>query len=531
MTPPSDVQNPGAVEKRDGFGQLDWEYIENEDDNMLVKLEYPRLKREFLEYLQSHTDVIERIVAQHVRLLPGQHCIVAPPSDWLCGSFNACLPIHVSGPRAHRLLIKCPLPYRLGGVTKPRLLDEKVRSEAATFVWISQNCPRVPIPWLWGFGLPDGLAFTSVSRLPWYLRALEYVKRGLAWILRKPFHRPFVPRRCPASLKCGYLLMDFIDKNQGTMLSSKWPLRADATDQKQNLYRDLSRLMLNLAHPLCKIGSFTVHNDGEVRLSQRPLTLQLAVLENQGVPTEISPKTCYSRSDPYFHDLLRCHDLKLLHQPNSVRSKRDAEGQMAVLTIMRSLTAAFTQRDLQHGPFIFRLTDLHPSNIFVDGQCNIKAVVDLEWSCSLPIETQHPPFWLSGHELDEMEGENVADFDRTCNEFLDIFEQEDRFGVRDSPLEPGLCTTVMRASLEKKMHWYWSSLNEPRGMYNLFMDNIQPMFAPSHSERGQATRFQQTIAPYWCTASSAFIEDKVRDLQDYREQLRAKRREYSGLCP
>jgi hypothetical protein len=325
--------------------------------------------------------------------------------------------------------------------------------------------------------------------------------------------------------------MDFIDEKQGTMLSNMWPLGADAIQQKQNLYKSLSRLMLNLAHPLGIIGSFTIDNDGQVMLGHRPLTLRLAALENEGIPTQISPKTCYSRTDSYLHDLLHCHDLKLRHQPNAVRSKLDAEGQMAVLTIMRSLTADFTQHHLQHGPFIFRLTDLHPSNIFVDQQCNITAVVDLEWSCSLPLETQHPPFWLSGHELDELEGEKTTDFDSMCDEFLEIFEQEDRFGPHDSSLEPGLCTAVMRAALKKKTHWYWTSLNEPRGMYNLFLEHIQPLFAPSHSDGEPAILFQEMIAPYWCTAASAFVQDKVRQLQDYLEQLRAKRLEYSNLQP
>ena len=320
--------------------------------------------------------------------------------------------------------------------------------------------------------------------------------------------------------------MDFIDKKQGTMLSNLWPLTADAIEQKRNLYKHLSRIMLDLAQPLDKIGSFTVDNNGDLSLEHRPLTLRLATLENESVPTQISPNTYYSTTDSYLHDLLHCHDQKLRYQPNSIRSKLDAEGQVAVLTIMRSLTANFTQRHLRHGPFIFRLTDLHPSNIFVDHHCNVTAIVDLEWSCSLPIETQHPPFWLSGHELDELEGENKGDFDRMAEDFLEIFEQEDRCVARNSSLEPGFCTAVMRAALQKKMHWYWSSLNEPRGMYNLFLEHIQPLFAPSHSEGEPAILFQKIIAPYWSTATSAVIEDKLRHRQQYLEQLRANRREY-----
>jgi hypothetical protein len=137
---------------------FNWDDVEAEDDNMLLQLEWPRLQREFLEDLQSREDDIERIVAHHVRLQRGQHCSVAQPSAWLCGSFNVCIPIQIGGRREQRLLMKCPLPHRLGGLMDTRLLDEKLRCEAASFAWMSQNCPRVPIPQLWGFGLPSGLS-------------------------------------------------------------------------------------------------------------------------------------------------------------------------------------------------------------------------------------------------------------------------------------------------------------------------------------------------------------------------------------
>lgn len=152
MSSPCDGQCSVAVGKRDEFEEQAWSDIEGEDDDMIMKLEWPRSQREFLEDLQRHIADIKSIVAHHGGLRRGQRCTVAKPSDWLCGSFNVCVPIRISGPREQeqRLLIKCPLPHRLGGLEDKRLLDEKVRCEAASFAWISQNCPRVPIPTLWG---------------------------------------------------------------------------------------------------------------------------------------------------------------------------------------------------------------------------------------------------------------------------------------------------------------------------------------------------------------------------------------------
>ena len=278
--------------------------------------------------------------------------------------------------------------------------------------------------------------------------------------------------------------------------------------------------MLNLARlPLKKIGSFTISDSGEMSLSNRPLTVRLPLLETEGIPTNIPRDRCYSTTDSYLRDLLHCHDLKLKHQPNAVRNHYDAEAQMAVLTTMRTLPPQFMQQHLQHGPFRYRFTDLHASNIFVDPKYNITSLPDLEWGCSLPIETLHPPFWLSGHEIDHLTTEREGDFDTMCAEFLEIFEREER--LRSSP-SPGFFAEIMRDGLQKKTHWFLACLNEPRGTYNLFLDYLQPRFAPAHSEEEHAIRFQQIIAPYWSFQASDFIEQKLSDRKLYLEQLRSK---------
>lgn len=147
----------------------DWKEIEDEDDNMLVKLQQEPWRQAFFNDLQSQIPNICGIVSHHLSLSWFQQCKVSDRSDWLYGSFNACIPITVTNWRKQRLLLRCPLPYMLGG---PDGLDEKIRCEAATFAWISENCPRVPIPHLWGFGLPNGssvclIASHGHSKLTW----------------------------------------------------------------------------------------------------------------------------------------------------------------------------------------------------------------------------------------------------------------------------------------------------------------------------------------------------------------------------
>lgn len=144
------------------------EEIEEEDDNMLIKLQRPRLREELLNTLEEHTSDIRGIVSDHLSLSQIQQCRISDRSQWLYGDFNACIPITVTNWREQRLLLRCPFPYMVGDVSG---LDEKVRCEAATFAWISINCPQVPTPRLWGFGLPDGLSVRYSNSI----RAIAYL--------------------------------------------------------------------------------------------------------------------------------------------------------------------------------------------------------------------------------------------------------------------------------------------------------------------------------------------------------------------
>lgn len=75
----------------------------------------------------------------------------------------------------------------------------------------------------------------------------------------------------PLSLKLssGYLVVDFV--RQGRMLSESWDALREDDDRRKTLYRDMSRIMLELARvPLPRIGSFTMDNNGVVSLETDP---------------------------------------------------------------------------------------------------------------------------------------------------------------------------------------------------------------------------------------------------------------------
>ena len=72
----------------------------------------------------------------------------------MSGSFNLCVLVRVNA--LQRVVIRFPLPYRIGDKFRPGDADEKVRCKAATYAWLRQECPSIPIPHLYGFALSTG---------------------------------------------------------------------------------------------------------------------------------------------------------------------------------------------------------------------------------------------------------------------------------------------------------------------------------------------------------------------------------------
>lgn len=128
-------------------------------DDMLLELSYPSKQADFYSYLREQQFVIEALVSFHLGLSSTERCRMSETGEWMCGYYNVCVPIYVDGwveLPGKRVLIRIPLPYKVGEAENPGNIEEKLRCEAATFMWIKEQSPEVPIPRLWGFGFPSG---------------------------------------------------------------------------------------------------------------------------------------------------------------------------------------------------------------------------------------------------------------------------------------------------------------------------------------------------------------------------------------
>ncbi|RHZ73316.1 hypothetical protein CDV55_105757 [Aspergillus turcosus] len=456
--------------------------------------------------------LIQALTARHLGV-DATACHVADEADWVHGSFNLCIPVTITAWRKHprkRVIIRFPLPYRVGEDFRPGNADEKLRCEAGAYTWLQKYCPSVPIPRLYGFGLSTGHSFTAIDTLPWMTRCLQYLRRLALAALGYPVPSRLVPqRRDGLNLGVGYLLIEYIEEDQGAMLSNTWDERHHDTKLRTNFFRSLSRILLTIARvPVPRIGSFTIDDDGVLALNNRPLTLEVHELENENIPVDIPRGFTYTSVDSYIVDILAFHDSRLRHQPNAATNEQDCVYQMSALSTMKMIFPQFFRRDLRRGPFVFCLTDIHQSNILVDADWNIKCLIDLEWACTRPIEMLHPPRWLTNQAIDEMDAVEYAQVHR---EFMEILENEER--------SLDACTTissVLREGWERGTFWYAAALRSPTGLFRVFYDHIQPRFAKGH-EHDES--FYQILMYYWTEKTWDFIRQKVRDKAEYDKRL------------
>lgn len=158
------MDNTTVIETRRGSVTLE-EALDSDLDVLPSLYELHHLF-DFREYLCSQRSQIERLVSRHLGI-PSSQFILSEEAEWISGSFNICLPINVSNSGRHglprRAMIRFPLPFNVGEAFSPGSIDEKLRCEAATYIWLNKYCPSIPIPRLLGMGFPGSQSVSGSS--------------------------------------------------------------------------------------------------------------------------------------------------------------------------------------------------------------------------------------------------------------------------------------------------------------------------------------------------------------------------------
>jgi hypothetical protein len=135
------------------------------DWDMIPTLTAHAKTEEFCGHLEAHRHELENLIARHLGV-PTSDFVLLAQNQWICGSFNICLPIDIN--RTSRTsslplqaILRFALPYRCGEEYSPGNVEEKLRCEAATYIWLRRHCPAIPAPRLLAIGIPAGESVCS----------------------------------------------------------------------------------------------------------------------------------------------------------------------------------------------------------------------------------------------------------------------------------------------------------------------------------------------------------------------------------
>ncbi|KAJ5811378.1 hypothetical protein N7474_007679 [Penicillium riverlandense] len=493
--------------------EITYSEAKTEEVNILHQLEYPAEKARFFAHLNDHREWMKTAVAHHLGLRSSDDCYVADIETWRHGSFNVCVPIRIDSGDENFLMMRFPLPYRVGESFRPGNADENF---------------NVPIPKLYGFALSTGETFTRLEYLPFFPRCFDLLRqRFLSW-LGKPVpsnyarHQSTDPIFTSRPVDSGYVLIEYILNTRGSMLSNTWEEKRHDLKLRTNLFRDLSRIFLNITRvPAPRIGSFIIDKDGYLRLANRPLSVEIEVLENEMIPTDMPRDYTYSTVDSYVLDILGIHDNRFRYQPNAVNHMGDLVYQLSVLTAMRTLSRSIFNRAFCRGPFVFNFTDCHRSNILVDEEWHITSLIDLEWTCTQPIEMFQPPYWLTSDHVDTIV---LEEYDTIRHEFMDVLKTEEQaFTTSNRGTSQLQLSEIMEQSWESGAFWYTLALSSPTAIFRLFDSRIRPMFLV-----GSDDEFQIVMPFLFEKKIGRLAHRKLEDREEYDKNLQQAFEDHSG---
>ncbi|OBT60084.1 hypothetical protein VE03_10364 [Pseudogymnoascus sp. 23342-1-I1] len=501
-----------------GRNPITFESATNQEANVIQQLGYVPAAAELRQKLWEQRREIEALAEHHLGMGSEPSYTVLEQRTWIQGGFNICVPIEAKfGNFCKKLIFRYPMPHKLAEAVYPGTIDEKLSCEVGAYMWMQDNCSDIRIPHLYGFGFSKDrhfAQFTHVKHRPLYVRFARLFWRYVYGLFRYPTLSQYASNPSTSDFRTPYMLLEYIDSDTGEMLSKTWDTQREDLACRRKLFQGMSRIILSLARiPQPRIGSFQFHDDCTVTLTNRPLTCTMAILENEGTPRITQKHDTYACTESFVSDMITFHDNRLLSNPNAVYDAGDCRAQMAQRTLLRALSHQYIKRARRNGPFLLQLTDVNPSNIFVDGECNFTCLIDLEWICALPAEMLAVPYWLTCRGIDEIEGQYLAEFNEIRQEFMHILEEEEQKG----PAEHNISIVgAMRDMWDSKGVWYWYCIASANGMLALLADHICPAFSVDHLY----SDFEEVLSKFWCEDSEDVVQQKVVDNKEYNAELR-----------
>jgi hypothetical protein len=211
--------------------------------------------------------------------------------------------------------------------------------------------------------------------------------------------------------------------------------------------------------------------------------------------------------------MLKFRDKAFSKQPNAVNDDEDCHLQMLHITMLRLLKSQFVDSHSE-GRFVLQLTDLYSSNIFVDDDWNIVAIIDLEFMCALPPSMINVPYWLSVDNIDDIV-ENMDAYNKMHETFLYVLQDEEQNASLEN--DSRLASTTQQ-SWTSCSSWFDRSLTSIDGMAYCVEAHLYEKFGLSISKE-EEDQWMRLMSSFWPTDSKQFVERKLREKAKYNEHV------------
>ncbi|KPM39865.1 hypothetical protein AK830_g6701 [Neonectria ditissima] len=489
-----------------------------EEGNFLLRVEHQRAAENWTRQLWDQRGSIVDLITEQLSLSKDDACKVLLPQYWPEGKFNVCVLVEVTrqDTTTEKFVFRCPMRHMHAEDQYPGTIDEKMSCEAASYVWMQENCAEIRIPHLYAFGFADGGHFTHTKHMPFYQRIYHNFRRWIYRSLGLPLLSNYIRNLSAPDVGTAYSILEYIGPDMGQMLSITWERHKDDAARQSRLYRGLAHIMLSLARiPQPSIGAYRFDTvNSTITLTNRPLTCSAMVMENSGTPRSIQPRQTYQSVESFTSDMLTMYDEHLLHHPHAVQDEDDARERFTIRMLHRAVSHHFIRRCWRNGPFLLQPTDLHQSNIFVDDAWNVTGMIDLEWMCSLPVDMLSVPHWLTDCNVFDITNEEYDRFDRAREQFLTAMDKEAETMMMEHDIP---ITQNMRDTWLSKGAWFWACISSLDGWLWIFEDHILTKFS---TDKKLVASLKQASA-LWQQDVESVIKRKVEDGEEYRGKLEA----------
>ncbi|PYI01280.1 phosphotransferase enzyme family protein [Aspergillus sclerotiicarbonarius CBS 121057] len=379
-----------------------WDRCDELLEEFKTKVSSPDILRAVTEFMKSHRPNTK--ATDRARIIG-------------MGAFNLCFRMEFEDGFASLLRFPCH-----GHVAFP---EKKVRNEVAIMAYLKKHT-KIPVPGVISYGMkgqsPGGLGpfilmeyIANASNLTAQLRAPGY-QRG-----DRPFQDPIIEE-----------------------------------SKLEFFYGQLADILLELSKPCFeRIGSMEIDTWA---IDSRPLTMNMNELVQLGnFPPTMLPQSSFATASSYYKSLAKTEFLHLQTQRNdAVESQEDCYSKYIARKLVYGLAEESRLLDISNetGPFKLFCDDLRPSNILLDDDMKIIAVIDWEFTYAAPREyTFSPPWWLL-LEMPEEWPQGVLDWKEKYQPRLETFLQVLK-SREDSAIASGDLVEDQR--LSGKMWQSWTS--------------------------------------------------------------------------